>query len=102
MASSKSMSARPPSVPGSDFNKDAFLSGAQGGGSGFPWETPEAQRLAGDKSSRKVVNVHFGYDYGLKLKFLRERGVNIHRFVLGAATRAIDEEIARHTEREEG
>jgi len=95
MASKPTMSARPPSPEAKRGDREAFLSGATSAEGVWPWETPEAQHLASDKTSRKVVNIHFGYDYGLKLKFLRDRGVNIHRFLLSAASRAVDEEIAR-------
>ncbi len=97
-ASKRSMSARPPNTTDTgedEFNRDAFLAGSLPGSGELPWEMPEALRRANDKASRKVVNLHFGYDYGLKLKFLRENGVNVHRFLLGASKRAVDEEIQR-------
>ncbi len=102
MTTQKQMSARPPKPTTDTHDATSFVAGALGKDAGLPWETPDAMARASDKSARKVVNVHFPYDYGLKIQYLRDQGVNIHKFLLGAAMATIDAEIERRIETGKG
>ena len=90
------LQARPPKPQGDSVTPADFIggAGAEDESGQYPWTTPEAIALASSNKHFKLVNIRVAYDYGLKLKFLKQNGVNLHQLLLNKALDAIDEEVS--------